>query len=98
MPQNSVAHINCSFVNHESQHVLWSIQLAGSRSISQFAVSKVLLNSRGLFEQSSVSMDRKTTIRLILNSTDENNGSVVQCDEAKSASILFATTITVYGK
>ena len=89
--------MNCTFDQEIQQHAVWSIILAGSESTSRFAISSMLLNRRGFFEQSSVSMNGNTTIHLIMNSTERNNGSVIQCVEPSQASILSATTIIVYG-
>ena len=96
VPHNSSLLINCSS-DSTTQEAVWSIMLAGSNSIVRFKLGSVPLNRRGLYKLSNITTGDRNIIRLLVNSTEENNGTVVQCVDIKTANIISVTTIMVYG-
>ena len=95
IPQNSSVNIHCTF--NSSVVALWSLLLPGRQSVTRFSFGSNLLNRRGFYIGSNETIDGNTTIHLTVNSTLENNGTVVRCTDARSANIISATTIMVYG-
>ena len=57
----------------------------------------MLLNNRGFFKLADMTTERTKTIRLVVNSTDENNGTEIQCIDPGTAVTVNETTIVVFG-
>ena len=90
--------MNCT-VEGSKQNLAWSIRLAGSDSFSRFKFnhSIMLLNNRGFFKLPDMTTERKNNIRLVINSTDGNNGTEIQCIDPGTAVTVNETTIVVFG-
>ena len=99
VPQGSSVHVNCT--GEKNQHPAWTIILTGSQAVSlqfSFEQSVRLLNSRNFYKLLEVELEMATTIQLLINSTEGNNGTVIQCVDIGSATIISETTLTVYGE
>ena len=98
IPQNASVQINCT-VEGSTWNLAWSIQLAGSDNSIRFKFhhSIMLLNNRGFFKLPDMTTERRKTIRLVVNSTDENNGTEIQCIDPGTAITVNETTIVVFG-
>ena len=97
IPQGSSIHINCTADSGQSP--LWSIRLTDSSVIFlqfTFPASEDLLNSHGFYE---IPQEDSELIRLIINSTQDNNGTLIRCIDGGSleSPIIFETTLIVYG-
>ena len=92
---SSAVQINCT----SNEEVAWSIYLTNSTSESRFTNehSKLLLNRRGFFQLTEVTTETNKTIRLLMNSTVGNNGTMVQCRYPAQAAIVSETTLFVHG-
>ena len=93
-PENSTVLINCTTT---SDSPLWSIDLAsdGSNSQLQFPTRAENLNAHGVYELPSINKTgMPPTLRLLINDTASNNGTVIVCDDGND---IFETTLYVYG-
>ena len=76
----------------------WSILLANTSTPILFD-SERLLNERGIYE---IEQETPETIRLLINSTEGNNGTMIKCSaiDIDTASIITIseTTLIVPGK
>ena len=90
--------MNCT-VEGSTQNLAWSIRPAGSDSFSRFRFnhSIMLLNNRGFFKLPDMTTERRKTIRLVINSTDGNNVTKIQCIDPGTAITVNETTIVVFG-
>ena len=98
IPQNTSVQMNCT-VEGSTRNLAWSIQLAGSDNSIRFKFnhSIMLLNNRGFFKLADMTTERTKTIRLVVNSTDGNNGTEIQCIDPGTAVTVNETTIVVFG-
>lgn len=73
----------------------WSIRLPGRQIYDDFAnvQKKKILNDRGFFELPPTA----EATRLIINNTDQINGTVLRCADILSGNLLRETTLLVYG-
>ena len=84
MPEGSTVHIDCTTAL-SSVTPYWSIDLAGDTASThyQFSTRKSILNSYGVYELASIGTPRVSptlTLRLKINNTAQNNGTVVYCE------------------
>ena len=98
VPQGSSVHITCTADSGQSP--LWSIQLTDSSdNFFQFTFlpSEILLNLHGFYD---VPTDDSGIIQLIINSTQDNNRTLIRCIDGGSLqeSTIFETTLIVYGR
>ena len=102
VPQRSSVHFNCTASKSEQSLIIWSILLVGTDtpSLFGFPASINLLNSRGFYELPIV--DEMTgsdhMIQLLMNSTENNNGTVVRCDGIDPPALLQETNIVTFGE
>ena len=101
VPQGSSVRVNCT-ANSSEQSPVWSILLSGKTAISQFSFPETirLLNNRGFYQVMvpEVQPGAPKTIALFINSTEENNGTVIKCSDVGSAALFSETNLIVYGK
>ena len=86
--------INCT--KEESQGLHWSIYTVGSimrQFGSQVSIRK--LNELGIYE---TELGTDGGIQLLINMTEENNGTVIQCVDTGSGEVTSETTLIVPGK
>ena len=98
VPQGSSIHINCTA--NSGQSPLWSIRLTDSSDNFlhfPFPASQDLLNNHGFYE---IPQDDSEIIRLIVNSTQDNNGTLIRCIDGGSleSPTIYETTLIVYGR
>ena len=67
--------VNCT----AGSEVYWSMKFPDRDGDAIFQVNKVLLNSRGFFQEPPVNVNTKATIRLFINSTQDINGTWIRC-------------------
>ena len=91
-PQNSSVYIDCT-TRSESDEPFWSVQLADFAAFLSFSNGRTTLNGHGVYAIETAS----STLRLLINSTDLNNGTVIQCVYGGGRE-LQETTLYVYGK
>ena len=97
VPQKSNIYMNCTVKS--TSLFFWSINLANdSLSVQfQFGTGRSVLNAHGVYELPQSEISEETTIlRLLINDTARNNGTVIHCTRTVSDSI--ATTLFVLGK
>ena len=99
MPHNSSLLMNCT-LDSITQKAAWAIVLSGLTDPSpvQFERSLVLLNNRSFYNLPDITSGDQKIIRLLVNATEGNNGTVVQCIDTETASIISMTTIMIFGK
>ena len=101
IPEGSRAEINCTAYSNQSP--AWIIQVPGQSLPLQFPVggSRTTLNNRGFYELPCLvaELDSGVTriIRLLLNNTMSNNGSVIGCADTNSGNTIAQTSLHVYG-
>ena len=100
VPQGSSAHFNCTVSKNEQSLIIWSILLVGTDTPSQFGFQESinLLNSRGFYQLPMVTTESDRTIQLLMNSTENNNGTVVRCDGINPPALLQETNIAIFGE
>ena len=98
IPEGSRAVINCTA--DSSQSPAWVIQLPGQSLQLQFPVggSRTTLNNRGFYELPELDSGVTRIIRLLLNNTMSNNGSVIGCIDSNSGNTIAQTSLHIYGK
>ena len=90
--------INCTADDVENSRGLkWSIRLPDRQIFDDFSeLQKDILNLRGFYQLAPIDIPVKK-IRLIVNNTDDVNGTVLRCANVRSGQILRETTLLVYG-
>ena len=98
IPEGSTSVINCTADSNQSP--AWAIQLPGQNFQLQFPIeaSKMSLNNRGFYELPELDLGERIIIRLLLNNTMSNNGTVVGCIDAGLGVAIAQTAVNVYGK
>ena len=100
VPHGSTTQINCT-VHSNDQTPVWTILLGGTQTSVQFSFQESinLLNRRGFHQLPRVETETSKTIRLLINVTDENNGTNIRCEDINSSGRLVDdTTLFIYGK
>ena len=97
IPEGATAEINCTA--DSSQSPAWTIQLPGQSLPLQFPVgrSRMTLNNRGFYELPELDSGVTRIIRLLLNNTMNNNGSVIGCIDTDSGNTIVQTSLHIYG-
>ena len=93
MPPNSTTYVNCTGRRNDSD-LQWLVLFSGTDGFVTYSdVSSGLYNRRGFY---SVLQDT-VSIQLLINRTDGNNGTVIQCAESNynNIDILSETTLIV---
>ena len=100
VPQDSSVLMNCT-ANSSVHSPVWSILLSGTTAITQFSFPRsiMLLNSRGFYEVMlpGVQPGALKTIQLLINNTEENNGTLIKCNDVVSSTLFSETTLVIYG-
>ena len=97
VPPKSSVQINC-LADSTSLSGFWAIDLASdsSRVPFQFATQGAILNTHGVYELPPIHASENSTIlRLLVNDTVKNNGTIIHCTPAVLTS---DTTLFVLGK
>ena len=97
IPRDSTVEINCT-AQETSYTPFWLINLAGDtkNAFLQFT-QRGELNAHGVYELPQVDIPgMASTVRLLINDTERNNQTVMQCDQ--SATETSITTLFVFGK
>lgn len=102
VPQGSSVRISCT-ADSNSPSIFWSIDLASHPSTVQFqfGTGSAALHAAGVYELSDIKSDSKkvTTLRLLINDTAMNNGTIIHCTHGQLSSPITATTsLFVFGK
>ena len=99
VPVNSSSVILYCEDNSNSMHsALWSIDLAsdGLSTQQEFSTRRELLNQHGVYELPRIeSAGMPPTLRLLINDTASNNGTVIDC---MGDDVAVRTTVFVHGK
>ena len=101
IPQNSLIYATCTSDTESAQSLYWSILLANVSTFSQFdgTSNSRFLNERGIYE---IEQETLETIRLLINNTEGNNGTMIVCSaiDINTANIITIseTTLIVPGK
>ena len=99
IPQGSSVYINCTA--ERSQNPAWAILLPGRTTHLQFTFEQSIrtLNDQGIYQLTEIDL-RMTVkiIRLLINNTIGNNGTVVRCDDIGAGTLIEQTTLIVNGK
>ena len=82
--------MNCS----GGSEINWLVLLSGSENYVSFGSSDVLLNGRGFYD---VPTPMSTTLLLLINRTEGNNGTVIRCIDSFSNDILSETILIIIG-
>ena len=99
IPQGSSVYVNCTAERRENP--VWAILLPGRTTQLRFTFeqSNRTLNDQGIYQLMEIDLGMTVkTIRLLINSTIENNGTVVRCDDIGAGTLIAQTTLIVYGK
>ena len=77
-----------------SEVLYWSIQLADSETDTQFDYpsSISMLNGHSIYE---IDIDTPDTIGLLINNTEGNNGTIIQCVDGHTVTTISQTTIII---
>ena len=94
--------MNCSDVaiyEGRTNHLEWAIGLSDRQSDDKFSstIRKEILNMRGFYELSNVTVGPKMFIRMDINNTEGINGTEIKCERTWNGEIIQRTTIYVYG-
>ena len=99
IPQGSTVTVNCT-ASSKHNSLYWTIILPDRVNVeATFTANEFIrttLNRRGFYEMPAVNHTFETTIRLYINSTAGNNGSMLRC--LNGFDVVQETTIIVYGK
>ena len=99
IPQGSSVYVNCTAERRENP--AWTIQLPGRTSRLQFTfeASITTLNNQSFYQLTEVDLGMTVkTIRVLMNSTMGNNGTVIRCEDVGTGTSIAETTLIVYGK
>ena len=94
VPHNASVYINCTT---DSSNPFWSINLAGDNvdSFLPFFPRGEDLNNEGLYDIGVVGGTVPPTLRLLINDTEVNNQTVIEC---VGRAVTHRTVIFLYGK
>ena len=94
IPQNSLIYVTCNSERDQGPH--WLILLANKTAAIDFDYlsSAKLLNDRGIYK---IEQQTNVTLRLLINSTESNNGTMIQCNDANTGGRISETTIIIPG-
>ena len=92
VPQNSSIHMTCT--GERNQVLYWSIQLADSETDTQFDYpsSISILNGHSIYE---IGINASDTIGLLINNTEGNNASIIQCVDGNTVTTISQTTLII---
>lgn len=93
--------MNCT-ADSNSPSIFWTIDLSSHPSVVpfQFGTGRATLNAAGFYELSDIKSVNKntTTLKLLINDTANNNGTIIHCTHGALLSTTFTTSLFVLGK
>ena len=98
IPRDSSVVLSCT--GEKNQVPAWSITLPGHMGFLQFSFQQQILelNKHNFYKMLDDEHDVNNSIQLLINSTEGKNGTTIQCDDIESATKLYETNLTIYGK
>lgn len=102
LPKGSLVLINCTAdtINESDiENILeWSIRLPGREIDDRFTnpLQRKILNNGGFYELAPINTP-VGIIQLVINNTNDNNGTVLRCANLLTGQLLQETTLLVHG-
>ena len=92
---NAMTYVNCTGRRNGSD-LQWFVFFSGTDDFIAYSDSSSrLFNRRGFYLLPAVLLQDTVTTQLFINTTEGNNGTMIQCVEADSNNILSETTMIV---
>ena len=97
MPPNAMTYVNCTGRRNGSDPH-WLVFFSGTDGFVTFTDSSSgLFNRRGFYLLPTVLLQDTVTTQLFINTTEGNNGTVIQCIDSVSNNIISETIMIIVG-